>query len=53
VHQWIHPAPRIAVLGLEPANCSVRGRAFDRAEGRPPVPAPGEERVTRLQISVR
>ena len=39
-------------LGLEPANCSVRGRAFDRAEGRLPVLEPGEERVTRLEISV-
>jgi hypothetical protein len=52
LHQWVHPAPGIAVLGLEPANCSVRGRAFDRAEGRLPVLAPGEERVTSLEISV-
>jgi hypothetical protein len=52
LHQWVHPAPGIAVLGLEPANCSVRGRAFDRAEGRLPVLEPGEERVTRLGISV-
>jgi uncharacterized protein DUF4432 len=52
LHQWVHPAPGIAVLGLEPANCSVRGRAFDRAEGRLPVLEPGEERVTRLEISV-
>jgi Domain of unknown function (DUF4432) len=52
LHQWVHPAPGIAVLGLEPANCSVRGRAFDRTEGRLPVLEPGEERVTRLEISV-
>jgi hypothetical protein len=51
--QWVHPAPRIAVLGLEPANCSVLGRAHDRAEGRLPMLAPGEERVTRLEIRAR
>jgi hypothetical protein len=48
--QWVHPAPGIAVLGIEPANCSVLGRAHDRAEGRLPHLAPGEERVTRLEI---
>jgi hypothetical protein len=52
MHQWVHPAPGIAVLGLEPANCSVRGRAADRAEGRLPVLEPGEERVTRLEVRV-
>jgi hypothetical protein len=53
MHQWVHPAPGIAVLGLEPANCSVRGRAFDRAEGRLPLLEPGEERVTRIEIRVQ
>jgi Domain of unknown function (DUF4432) len=52
LHQWVHPAPGIAVLGLEPANCSVRGRAADRAEGRLAVLEPGEERVTRLEVRV-
>jgi hypothetical protein len=51
LHQWVHPAPGIAVLGLEPANCSVLGRAVDRAAGRLPVLAPGEARVTRLAIA--
>jgi len=51
--QWVHPAPGLGVLGLEPANCSVLGRAHDRAEGRLPVLAPGEERRTRLQIRAR
>jgi hypothetical protein len=51
--QWMHPAPGIEVLGLEPANCSVLGRAHDRAEGRLPTLEPGEERVTRLAIRVR
>jgi hypothetical protein len=52
LHQWVHPAPGIAVLGLEPANCSVLGRAVDRTAGRLPVLEPGEERVTRLEIRV-
>ncbi len=48
--QWIHPD--YGVLAIEPANCSVLGRAHDRAEGRLPVLAPGEERVTTLEIAV-
>jgi hypothetical protein len=51
--QWVHPAPGLGVLGLEPANCSVLGRAHDRAEGRLPELAPGEERRTRLQFRAR
>jgi hypothetical protein len=51
-HQWVHPAPGIGVLGLEPANCSVLGRASDRAAGRLPVLEPGHERVTRLELLV-
>lgn len=50
--QWIDPAPGMYVLGLEPANCSVRGRAHDRAEGRLPVLEPGEERTTGLTVRV-
>jgi hypothetical protein len=53
MHQWVHPASGIYVLGLEPANCSVLGRAADRASGRLPWLDPGEERVTRLRIRVR
>lgn len=48
--QWIHPD--YGVLGIEPANCSVLGRAHDRAEGRLPMLAPGERRTTTLEISV-
>jgi hypothetical protein len=51
--QWVHPAPGLGVLGLEPANCSVLGVAHDRAEGRLPVLAPGEERRQRLEIRAR
>jgi hypothetical protein len=49
--QWVHPS--YGVLGLEPANCSVLGVAHDRAEGRMPELAPGEERRTRLEIRAR
>ena len=51
--QWVHPAPGIGVLGLEPANCSVLGVAADRAAGRLPVLEPGEERTTRLEVRAR
>jgi Domain of unknown function (DUF4432) len=51
--QWVHPAPGIGVLGLEPANCGVLGRAHDRAEGRLPELAPGEERIARLEVLAR
>jgi Domain of unknown function (DUF4432) len=48
--QWVDPAPGVFALGLEPANCSVLGRAHDRAEGRLPFLEPGEERTTRIAI---
>jgi hypothetical protein len=48
--QWIHPS--YGVLGIEPSNCSVLGRAHDRAEGRLPVLQAGEERLTSLRIDV-
>jgi hypothetical protein len=46
--QWIHPF--YGVLGVEPANCSVLGRAHDRAERRLPILEPGEERVTTVTM---
>jgi hypothetical protein len=48
--QWIHPD--YGVLGIEPSNCSVLGRAHDRAEGRLPTLEPGGERTTRVEIAV-
>jgi hypothetical protein len=48
LHQWIDPS--LGALGIEPANCSVLGRAADRAQGRLPVLEPGEERVTWLEV---
>ncbi len=51
--QWVHPAPGMGVLGIEPANCSVLGRGADREAGRLPVLAAGESRTTRLEILAR
>jgi hypothetical protein len=49
--QWVDPSPGVYALGLEPANCSVLGRAHDRALGKLPVLAPEEERTTRIAIT--
>jgi hypothetical protein len=48
--QWIQP--EWGVLGIEPANCSVLGRAHDRATGRMPTLEPGAQRTTKVEISV-
>jgi hypothetical protein len=48
--QWMHPD--YGVPAIEPANCSVHGRARVRADGRLPVLQPGEQRVTALEIDV-
>ena len=50
LNQWLDPNPGMSVLGIEPANCSTRGRAFDRAAGALPMLEPGEARVTRLAV---
>jgi uncharacterized protein DUF4432 len=49
--QWIDPS--LGVVGIEPANCSVLGRAHDRAEGRLPTLDPGETRETWLTITAK
>jgi hypothetical protein len=51
--QWVHPASGIYALGIEPANCSVLGRAFDIAAGRMPLLDPGETRESWLTLDVR
>ena len=48
--QWVNPER--GVLGIEPANCSVLGRAFDASVGRLPVLQPGEVRETWLEVTV-
>lgn len=48
--QWVDPTPGVFAFALEPANCSVLGRAHDRAAGTLPFLDPGEERATKLEI---
>jgi hypothetical protein len=48
--QWIDPS--LGALGIEPANCSVLGRGYDRAEGRLPMLDAGEARTSTLSIAV-
>jgi Domain of unknown function (DUF4432) len=48
--QWVHPG--LGVVGIEPANCSIHGRAFDAAAGRLPILQAGEVRETSLDIVV-
>jgi hypothetical protein len=50
LHQWVHPATRINVLGIEPANCSVLGRAADREAGTLPMLEAGASRTTTLSV---
>jgi len=51
--QWVHPAAGTYALGIEPANCSVQGRAHDIATGRMPFLDPGQVRSSWLTISAR
>ena len=51
LHQWVHPRTGVYVLGIEPANCSVLGRATDRDSGRLPTLAPGASRTTSLTVT--
>ena len=48
--QWIDPGR--GVVGIEPANCSVRGRAFDASVARLSILKPGDVRETSLDIVV-
>jgi Domain of unknown function (DUF4432) len=52
VHQWVHPGAGVGALGVEPANASVLGRAYDRAEGRLAVLEPGEKRTTGFDLRI-
>ena len=51
--QWVHPASGLNALAIEPANCSVIGRAHDIADGRMPFLDPGEARESWLTIAAR
>lgn len=49
-NQWIDANPGMAVLGIEPANSTTRGRGYERSRGILPMLEPGEPRHTRLTI---
>jgi hypothetical protein len=51
--QWVHPAPGMYALALEPANCSIHGRAHDIATGQMPFLDPGEARASWLTVEAR
>jgi hypothetical protein len=50
LNQWLDPNPGMAVLGIEPANCTTRGVGHDRAVGVVPLLDVGEQRRTQLVI---
>lgn len=51
--QWKMAGAGEYVLGLEPANCGVEGRAKARAAGQLVILAPGESRTYRQRFSVQ
>lgn len=50
--QWKMMAEGTYVLGLEPGNCGVRGRASERANGMLEYLEPGQSRSFHLEIGV-
>lgn len=50
--QWKMPGEGNHVLGIEPANCRVGGRAAERQRGTLEMIGPGESRVYHLTFSV-
>ena len=50
--QWRMVGEGTYVMGLEPANCQVLGRAEGRRQGRLPILAPGEQKTHQLEIGV-
>lgn len=48
--RWRMQSPGMYLTGLEPANCTVRGRAADRAAGDLAWLAPGEKRRFHVTI---
>ncbi|MCU1418873.1 MAG: hypothetical protein JWR57_42 [Mycetocola sp.] len=53
LHMWQRWVPGSFVMSIEPANASLRGRVYDRKEGRAPMLAPGEARRTGLKVRLR
>lgn len=51
--EWWMPGRGAHVLGIEPANCRVGGRAAERKAGRLTILEPGETRSYSLRFSVQ
>jgi hypothetical protein len=50
--EWKMCGEGMHVLGIEPANCRVGGRAAERAAGRLKVIEPGERKTFELELTV-
>ncbi|MDX1615141.1 MAG: aldose 1-epimerase family protein [Candidatus Promineifilaceae bacterium] len=50
--QWKMPGAGTHVLGIEPANCYVEGRAVERARGTLEMLAPGQKKEMHLTLEV-
>jgi hypothetical protein len=50
--QWKMPGAGVHVLGIEPANCHVEGRAAERARGTLVTLEPGEARTYELSLEI-
>lgn len=48
LHQWKMTGSGTYALGIEPANCDVKGRVWERENGNLQVLQPGEKRVYKL-----
>jgi hypothetical protein len=53
LHTWQRWVPGSFAMSIEPANASLRGRVYDREEGRAPMLAPGEARRTGVTVRLR
>jgi hypothetical protein len=49
--QWRNFKDRAYVMGIEPGNADMRGRAYNRERGTLPVLAVGERREYELEVS--
>lgn len=50
--QWRNFKERAYVMGIEPANADVRGRAYNRAQGTLVELDPGERREYHLEVEI-
>jgi hypothetical protein len=48
--QWRNFKERAYVMGVEPGNAHMQGRAYNREHGTLPILEPGERREYRLEV---